>query len=136
MTRWILPAAATFFCWGIWAFLPKLTTRYIDPRSAIIYEAAGGLVVAMIVLALIAFKPAADPRGIGLALSTGVLGTMGAFAYLYAVTRGPVTLVSTVTALYPILAILLAGLFLNDTVTLRQAAGIVLGVIAIVLIST
>ncbi|MDV3242753.1 MAG: hypothetical protein LOY00_13450 [Methylocaldum sp.] len=93
MTHWLLPATTAFICWGIWAFLPKLTTRYIDPKSAIIYEAAGGLVVALVVLALFVFKPATEPRGMVLALSTGVLGAMGAFAYLYAMTKGPVVLV-------------------------------------------
>lgn len=135
MTHWLLPAAAAFFCWGIWAFLPKLTTRYIDPNSAIVYEAAGGLIVALAVLILIVFKPATEPRGVALALSTGVLGAMGAFAYLYAVAKGPVALVSTATALYPILAIVLACFFLNESVTLRQGIGIVLGLIAMALIS-
>jgi transporter family protein len=135
VTHWLLPTTAAFFCWGIWAFLPKLTTRYIDPKSAIIYEAAGGLIVALAVLILIVFKPATEPRGIMLALSTGVLGAAGAFAYLYAVTKGPATLVFTATALYPILAIVLAYFFLNEAVTLKQGIGIVLGLIAMVLIS-
>lgn len=135
MNHWILPTAAAFVCWGVWAFLPKLTTRYIDPKSAIVYEAVGGLVVALVILALIAFKPAAEPRGIVLALSTGILGATGAFAFLYAVTKGPVTLVSTGTALYPILAIVLACFFLNESVTLRQGFGIVLALIAVALIS-
>ncbi|CAI8875169.1 EamA family transporter [Methylocaldum szegediense] len=135
MSHWVLYAAVAFVCWGLWAFLPKLTTRYIDPKSAIIYEAVGSLVVGLVVLALVAFKPAAEPRGILLALSTGVLGAMGAFAFLHAVTKGPVTLVSTGTALYPILAIVLACCFLNESVTLRQGVGIVLALIAVALIS-
>jgi transporter family protein len=136
VTHWLLPATTAFICWGIWAFLPKLTTRYIDPKSAIIYEAAGGLVVALVVLALFVFKPATEPRGMVLALSTGVLGAMGAFAYLYAMTKGPVVLVSTATALYPTVAVVLAYFFLNESVTLKQAIGIVLGLIAMVLVST
>jgi transporter family protein len=135
VNHWILPAAAAFVCWGIWAFLPKLTTRYIDPKSAIVYEAVGGLAVGLVVLALIAFKPAAEPHGILLALSTGILGATGAFAFLYAMTKGPVTLVSTGTALYPILAIALACFFLNESITLRQGVGIVLALIAMALIS-
>ncbi|MGX2042114.1 EamA family transporter [Methylocaldum sp. MU1018] len=133
MTPWFLPAAAAFICWGVWAFLPKLTTRYIDPKSAIVYEAAGGLIVALAVLIL--FKPTTEPRGIALSLSTGISGATGAFAYLYAVAKGPVAPVSTATALYPILAIVLACFFLNESVTLRQGIGIVLGLIAMVLIS-
>jgi transporter family protein len=42
MKAWRLPTAGTFFCWGLWSFIPKITTRYIDPKSAIIYEVIGG----------------------------------------------------------------------------------------------
>jgi transporter family protein len=135
MQSWFLPAAVAFLCWGVWALLPKLTVRYLDPTSAIVYEALGGLLVALVALALLAFRPAADPRGVGLALATGVLGVAGALAYLVAVARGPVTPVATVTALYPVLTVALAALLLQEPVTLRQGVGIVLGLVAIVLIT-
>ncbi len=136
MPHWAAPAAIAFVCWGIWAFLPKITTRYIDPKSAIVYEAIGGLLVALVVLAMLGLKPAVDGRGIALAVVTGILGVLGALAYLYAVVKGPVTLISAVTALYPILAIMLAYLFLNEAISVKQGVGIVLGLVAIVLITT
>ena len=135
MQSWVAPAAVAFLCWGVFAFLPKLTTRYLDPKSAIIYHALGGLLVAGVALLLIGNRPAVDPRGVGLALMTGVLGVGGALAYLYAVMRGPVGVIATVTALYPILAVVLATVFLHETLTLRQTAGVVLGLVAIVLVS-
>ena len=136
MQPWVTPAALAFLCWGIWAFLPKLTTRFIDPRSAIVYEAVGGVMVALFILVLLDFRPASDWRGVTLGAITGVLGALGALAYLFAVLRGPVTLISTVTALYPVVAILLAHLFLHESISLKQGLGIVLGLIAIILIST
>ncbi len=45
MKEWILPTVATFICWGLWSFIPKITTKYIDPKSAIIYEVVGGIVL-------------------------------------------------------------------------------------------
>ncbi len=136
MAAWVAPAALAFLLWGIWAFLPKLTTRYVDPASAIVYHALGGLVVAFAALAVLGFRPAADPRGVGLAVLTGVLGVGGALAYLYAVVRGPVAVIATVTALYPVLTVGLASVFLHEPLTLRQALGIALGLVAIVLVSS
>ncbi|MGZ8216797.1 EamA family transporter [Methylomagnum sp.] len=136
MPAWLPAAVAAFLCWGVWAFLPKLTTRYIDPKSAIVYEALGGMVMATGVLVLIGFKPAMDGRGTFLALVTGVLGLGGALAYLYALRTGPVVLISTLTALYPILAIALAGLVLHEPVSLRQWLGILLGLVAMLLIAS
>lgn len=135
MPAWLPSAGAAFLCWGVWAFLPKLTTRYIDPKSAIVYEALGGIAMAAVVLAWIGFRPAMDGRGVLLALTTGMLGLGGALAYLYAVRSGPVVLISTLTALYPILAIGLAGWLLHEPVSLRQWLGILLGLIAMLLIA-
>ena len=121
MPEWFPPATAAFRCWGVWAFLPALTTRYIDPRSTVIYEALGGLLVAGGVLAVIGFKPAQEGRGIILAQAAGSLGVAGALAYLYAMQKGPVALIATVTALYPMLAVILAAVLLHQPVSLRQA---------------
>ena len=43
MKEWILPTVGTFICWGLWSFIPKITTKYIDPKSAIVYEVIGGI---------------------------------------------------------------------------------------------
>jgi transporter family protein len=133
---WILPAATAFLCWGVWAFLPKITVRYIDPRSAVIFAALGGLLVALVSLATLDFRPQADWRGVSLAVLTGVLGVAGGLAYLVAMRHGQVVLIATVTALYPLLAIILAQLFLAETLGVRQWLGVALGLVAIALIST
>ncbi len=133
MQPWIPPALATFVLWGAWALLPKFAIRYIDPRSAIVYQAIGVASVAFILAASMAFKPAWDWRGASFAVATGMLGFTGAVFYLYALTRGPVGLVAVSTALYPALTVLLAWLFLGETVTLRQGIGLVFALIALVL---
>lgn len=136
MQSWIPPALATFVFWGVWALLPKLAIRYIDPRSAIIYQAIGVATVAFILAASLAFKPAWDWRGASLAALTGMLGFTGAIFYLFALTRGPVGLIAVSTALYPGLTVLLAWLFLGEPVTLRQGVGLVFALIALVLFAT
>ncbi len=136
MKEWFLPAFATFIFWGLWSFIPKLTTRYISPRSAIVYEAAAGIVVAVVVLYLLGFQPETHPIGITLGLITGLLGFLGALAYLLAVSRGQVSLVVSLTALYPILSILLALVVLHEPITLKQGTGMFLALAAMVLIAT
>ncbi len=136
MKGWIAPATLTFIFWGLWGFLPKITTRYINPTSAIVYEALIGLPVALIIMAFMRFQVQTDPRGIVLASLTGVLGIIGAFGYLVAVTRGPVSLVSALVALAPALTILLAIVFLGETLVLRQWVGVGMALGAAVLIAT
>lgn len=136
MKEWVLPVLGTWLCWGLWGFLPKLTVVYLSPRSATVYQICGGFVVALLLLHSLHFQPEMHLRGICLAAVTGALGFIGGWFYLAAVLRGPVTLVVTLTALYPLLSIALAWLLLGETISLKQGIGIVCGVIAIVLIAT
>ena len=70
-----------------------------------------------------------------MAIITGVFANLGALCYLVAVSKGPVTLVSTFTALYPALAVLLGVALLNESVTARQGFGILLALVAMMLVA-
>lgn len=135
MRDWILPTLGAMMFWGLWGFLPKITTGYIAPRSAIVYEVLGGLLLGAIVLSLLHFKLDVHPKGIALAITTGMLGFLGAFCFLTAVAKGPVTLVASVSALYPVVSIALANFFLQETVTLRQGVGIALALLSMILVA-
>ena len=135
MKSWVFPATFTFIFWGLWGFIPKITTRYINPTSAVVYEALIGLPVALIIMAIMRFQLQTDPRGIVLASVTGTLGLLGALGYLVAVTRGPVSLITGFVALAPALTILLAMVFLGETLAVRQWVGVGMALAAVLLIA-
>jgi transporter family protein len=135
MPNWVVPAIIAFSCWGLWAYLPKLVVRDIDPKSAMVWEVVGGLFVALAILLTTDFKVAFHPRGSALAVLVGVLGLGGGLAYLYAVSKGPVSIVSIFTALYPIWTIVFAYMLLHEPISLKQGVGMVLALIAIVLLA-
>ncbi|HEY9696161.1 MAG TPA: EamA family transporter [Trichocoleus sp.] len=135
MQNWVLPAIAALCLWGFWSFLPKLTTQYLDPQSAIVYEVIGGFILGIVTLASLNFRLAVHPIGIPLAMVTGILGAAGAFFFLKAVTQGPVSLVAALSALYPAVTILLANLLLHETITLRQGVGIGLALLSVILVA-
>jgi transporter family protein len=135
MKEWILPTLVTFLCWGLWSFVPKITMKYIDPKSAIIYEVIGGIFLALIVLYFLNFRPNLHPLGITLAITTGILGFIGALCFLAAVSKGPVTLIAPLSALYPIVSVVCAVIFLNETLSIKQGIGIIFALISIVLIT-
>lgn len=135
MKPWIFPAMFTFIFWGLWGFIPKITTRYISPTSAVVYEALIGLPVALIIMAIMRFQIQTEPRGVLLASITGVLGLLGALGYLVAVTRGPVSLITAFVALAPALTILLAMVFLGETLVVRQWVGVGMALVAALLIA-
>ena len=135
MKSWVLPAIMTFLLWSLWAYIPKLTVRYISPFSATIIEAFGCFVIGLIFLLFKGGQIDLHPIGILLALLTGIFGTLGAFFYLVAVKNGKISLVVTFTALYPIITILYAYFHLDESISIREGLGIIFALIAIILIS-
>jgi bacterial/archaeal transporter family protein len=134
MRLWVLPAFGAFVVWGLWGFLPKITVRYISPKSALVYEILGGMLVAIVVLYTLNFRPDIHPRGMALGIITGILGFLGALFFLLAVSEGPLSLIAILTALSPVISILLAILVLNEPITLKQSVGIIFALAAILLI--
>ena len=136
MKHWLFPTFGAFVLWGLWSFFPKITTKYISPKSAILFEVLGGIIFAIIVLISLKFKPDVHPKGVLLAMSTDIIGFAGSLCFLYAASRGPISLVAVLSALYPIIAIVLAVFFLNEAITIKQGLGIVLGIGAMILLTT
>jgi len=132
---WILPTSLSLLAWGLWAYLPKIATRYIDPQSAMVYQALGGVLIGLGVLIVLKFRVEFNLPGFSYSLAIGLLGFFGAFMYLVAVSKGPLSLVAPITALYPMFAIFMSLVFLHEAVSLRQGFGIALSLVAIYLIS-
>ncbi len=62
MKSWIIPTFGASLFWGLWSFIPKITTKYIDPKSAVIYEVMGGIIIAVIVLFFLNFRVDVHPK--------------------------------------------------------------------------
>ena len=133
MKAWLLPASMTMICWGIWGFIPKVTTRYIHPLSASVFEGLGSAVFGLIILFYLGFKPEIHPRGVSLAFITGLLGMLGALFYLFAVPRGKVSVIATIAALNPVITIGLAYFILKEPIPLKEGIGMAFAFVAIVL---
>jgi len=133
MKAWLLPASMTMICWGIWGFIPKVTTRYIQPLSASVFEGLGSAVFGLIILFYLGFKPEIHPKGVSLAFITGLLGMLGALFYLFAMPRGKVSVIATIAALNPVITISLAYFILKEPITMKESVGMVFAVVAIIL---
>jgi len=136
MNNWFVAASVAFVCWGIWGFIPKITTQYINPMSAMVFEAVGVIAMGFLILAVLGFRPEIHPKGIGLAMTTGVLGITGALGFLFAVKMGKVSVVAMFTAMSPVLTIVLAHFFLKESITLKEGLGMLCALAAIVLFAT
>ncbi|UCB44435.1 MAG: EamA family transporter [Spirochaetota bacterium] len=133
MKNWFLLSLITVVLWGFWGFLPKLTTQYISPKSALLYQVIGTVIVGIVALATVHFRPETHPRGVLLGIITGIAAYSGAMAFLYAISKYKASVVIPMTALYPLVAILLSYVFLHEPITVKQGIGIFLALGAMVL---
>ena len=101
-----------------------------------IYEVIGGIFLSLVVLYFLNFRLETHPKGILLAVTAGLVGFVGALCFLFAVSKGPVSIIAPLSALYPILSVILAMVFLNEAVTVKQGIGILFAVVAVILVST
>jgi transporter family protein len=76
------------------------------------------------------------PKGVALGITTGLLGFLGALFFLLAVSAGPVSLIVSLTALYPVISILLAVFILQEPITLKQGLGISFALVAMLLVAS
>jgi len=136
MGNWFIFGLLTLLLWGVWGFLPKLATRYIDPLSVLVFQTVGSILVTIVILATIGFKPELHTKGVILAIVTGITGTLGAVCFLYSITKGKASVVVTMTALYPIITIMLSFLILKESITIKQGIAIILALTAMVLFAS
>jgi uncharacterized membrane protein len=133
MPPWFLLTVLAVLCWGLWAVASKLVGDAVTAAQAQALSAVGLLPV-LLVLAL--RRRPADPgdrrRGLTRAALAGVLTCAGNVAYYHALNLGgKASTVVPLTALYPLVTVVLAVLLLRERLNRVQAAGIVLSLAAI-----
>lgn len=130
IAHWAFGASTALLCWGLWAFFPKLAVRYISPMSSLVFESLGVAVIGLIAVVFLGRDIETDPRGAVSAILTGVFGGIGLYFYFAAARQGPIAAVAALTALYPVVTVLLAVLLLDERLSRIQALGVVLALIA------
>jgi len=135
MPRWLLWSFIALLSWGVWAILSKLIG---DALSAAHSQALStiGLVPVMIALGFSRRLSTTGHRvrGTLCAFAAGVLGSAGNIAYYHALNRGgKAATVVPLTALYPLVTIVLAVILLKEKLNRIQIVGVLVSLTAIYL---
>lgn len=133
MNNWLTTAFIALVLFGLWGFFPKLAVNTISPNSAIVYGVIGNLVVGLLALKLVGFRPDVHPKGILYAVLTGITGMLGTMFFFYSVKNGKVSVVASLTALYPLITITLAHFVLREPISPRQIVAMFLALVALCL---
>lgn len=141
MQDWLIFGLLALVAWGLWGLFPKLATAHISPSSAVLFNLAGSaLVVLVFALSNYLLNPSFHiefhSQGSAFAMMAGMAGTTGMVLLYFAMSRGgQASVIVPMTALYPVLTAVLALLFLQETITVKQAVGMLFAFTAIVLFS-
>jgi len=132
---WYLYALLTVVTWGLWGVFSKIASNYAKPRQALLFQTAGVLIFAVLVLTLENFRIEWHAVGFTWAALGGFFAFVGFLTFFAALEQGKASTVVTLSALYPLVTIILSIAFLHEKLTPRQGAGIVLALIASVLLA-
>ena len=136
MKEWVLFSVLSLLAWGLWAFLPKMALSCLDPKTAFMFEVIGGAITGLAVFFILRPSLAgAEIRGVIPALLTGMMGYFGLLCFMYAIRTAKISIVAPLTALYPVISLALAVIFLREKINVIQFAGIILAMVAVVLIT-
>lgn len=128
-------ALVAMFAWGIWTVLANVATRSIAPELAMILSYGAGVIVAVGYVVVQSDPIALERTGVGYALAAGVFAGIGAVAFYSGLSVGRTGVVTTVSALYFVVAAAIGVLVLGESFGLREVAGVACAVLAVVLLA-
>jgi transporter family protein len=132
---WYFYSVLTVVTWGLWGLFSKLASNYSKPKQALLFQTAGVLAFAVVVLFMENFRFEWSVPGFSWAALGGFFAFIGFLTFFAALDQGRASTVVTLSALYPLVTILLSILFLHERLTPRQGIGIVFALIASVLLA-
>src|SRR5678810_1144709 len=135
MRAWLLWTLLALVCWGVWALLARLIGDALSPAQQQTFSTLGLLpVLAALACSKKLTATGNRSRGAAFALGAGTLTCLGNIAYYDVLNRGAkAATVVPLTALYPLITVLLAVAVLKERLNLIQCLGIALSLIAIYL---
>ena len=133
MKIWHVYSFLSLIFYGLWAFFPKIATRSLEPKSILVYQTIGIFLVSLYFFKFYHGEISVDTKGIIFSVLTGASGVIGTFFFINALKVGKASVVITITALYPLFAILLVFFILKEIPTQRQILGMLFALVALYL---
>jgi len=136
LSGWLVYALAPIILWGASGFLQKLSTNHIAGERSTLW-----FLVAFIPFGALFLAQGGLPAQItlniwALVIAQGFLLALGNFAILVAfASQGKVSIIAPLAALYPVVSVPIAILFLGERIGVREALGILLALASMAALS-
>jgi transporter family protein len=135
MADWLMLSLVAMVLWGIVGLLQKVTTNRISADAVLIWDRIGYVVI-LPLLVIHTHLSNLGPKDIIIGTLDGITNSLGAlFLYMSLESGAKASIAVPLTALYPLLTVLLAVALLGERVSPLHWIGIILAVVAAVLMS-
>ncbi|MBM4289312.1 MAG: EamA family transporter [Deltaproteobacteria bacterium] len=131
MSGWFFFALLAWGFWGLWGFFSKIAAGHLPNWAIFLVQLGVYMVMGVFIIFFIRTPVTWSATGVLAAMGVGLSGGCGLFFFLKALATGPATVVVPLTSLYPVITVILGVLFLQENLTLRHLAGIILAVGAV-----
>lgn len=122
---------ATFF-WGLWGFFGKLAANKIGVQASFWNGITLALVIIIYLLLTNQLLPIkSSSSGILFALSAGIASGLASVVFYILLEKSPAGYLVTLTALYPLVTIILSVIFLHESLSSTRIIGFIFALIAL-----
>jgi len=119
---------------GVWGVMVKVASVRLNALTVtFVSTTAAWLTVVLFSLPRLNFS---SRFGVSIAVLCGVIGGITSIIFYGVLKYAPASIVIPLTTLYVLVTVVLSYAFLGETISLRQAAGILLGIAAVFLLTT
>lgn len=132
-SSWYYPSLTALFLYGAWGYWGTRASNFINPLSITFYSSLGVLISGIVALILLDFKLELSIKGSTYGFLNGLANGIACIFFIMALRKGPVMPVVLMTSMYPMITLMLCMLFLKQGLTLKQVAGMIFAVIALIL---
>ena len=132
---WLLYGLLTLILWGIWGFILKIATQYVEWYQYYTYGTIIPIILSIALIYIYRGSLAIGSREFTVVILASLAGSLGYITFVIALKYGSASVIVPLSALYPAITAILAYLFLKEKLMTHQWLGIALAVLSIILLS-
>lgn len=137
---WFAWSLLTIAIWGFWGFLAKMALRQMRWHEMLLVASATYMILYLVFIGVLfySFRPALtaiSAQAASLATAAAAAGFAGVIPFYLALNEGNAAIVVPLTAIYPVITVLLSVVFLGETLTISQALAVMMFVAGTILVS-
>ena len=130
LSVWMLYSLLALFLFGVACITMKFATRHISDELSTIFYTVGYIVLAIVIIAAGSVEWNVSLKNWGLGILVGLLMNGATLTLFVAYRWGKASIVTPLTALYPLVTVVLAGLILKERFDIIKAVAICLALMA------